>query len=64
MAKYIIDVDALINCLDLLSEGIMNSRYEWAYLQNVKELIENFPKDEVRETITFRTDVIITKDKK
>lgn len=63
MAKYVIDVDALMSCLNLTIQGKMNG-LEWTYLRNIQYLIENFPKEEVRETITFKTDVTITKDKK
>lgn len=52
MAKYIIDVDALIECCDFLTVGKMNGD-AYTYVQNVKALIERFPKDKVEETITI-----------
>ena len=51
MTKYIIDIDALINCCDFLTLGKLNG-YNYTYVQNVKALIEEFPKDEVKESIT------------
>lgn len=52
MAKYIIDLDSLYECLDFLSEGKCNGD-DYAYLQNVKALIYRFPKDEVEETVNI-----------
>lgn len=52
MAKYIIDVDALLECCDFLSVGKINGD-NYTYVQNVKALIERFPKDKVEETITI-----------
>lgn len=50
MAKYIVDIDSLIQCCDFLSSGKLNgSRY--TYVQDVKTFIQNFPKDKVEETI-------------
>lgn len=49
MAKYVVDLDSLISCLDFISEGKMNGKYDWAYLQNVKAFIEAFPKDKIEE---------------
>lgn len=51
MAKYIVDIDALIECCDFLSIGKINGN-SYAYVQDVKALIERFPKDKVEETIT------------
>ena len=52
MAKYIVDIDALIECCDFLSMGKLNGD-DYTYVQNVKCLIERFPKDKVEETISF-----------
>ena len=52
MAKYIVDIDALIECCDFLSAGKLNGS-DYTYVQNVKALIERFPKDKVDETIAI-----------
>ena len=52
MAKYIVDIDSLIECCDFLTIGKINDK-NYTYVQNVKALIERFPKEEVKETITF-----------
>lgn len=52
MAKYIVDMDALIECCDFLSLGKLNDK-PYTYVQNVKAFIERFPKDKVKETINF-----------
>ena len=52
MAKYIVDIDSLIECCDFLSMGKLNGS-DYTYVQNVKALIERFPKDKVEETITI-----------
>ena len=52
MAKYIVDIDALIECCDFLSEGKLNG-HDYAYVDNVKCLLQRFPKDKVEETITI-----------
>lgn len=52
MAKYIVDMDALVECCDFLSVGKLNEN-EYTYVYNVKELIQRFPKDKVEEIITI-----------
>lgn len=52
MAKYIVDMDALLECCDFLSEGKINGE-NYTYVQNVKAFIERFPKDKVEATITI-----------
>lgn len=52
MAKYIVDMDALFECCDFLSMGKLGDN-EYTYVNNVKALIQRFPKDEVKETITI-----------
>lgn len=52
MAKYIVDMDALFECCDFLSLGKLDGN-EYTYVNNVKALIQRFPKDEVKETITI-----------
>lgn len=52
MAKYIIDLDALFECCDFLSLGNMNGK-QYTYVDNVKALLQRFPKDKVEETISF-----------
>ena len=51
MTKYIVDMDALVECCDFLSEGKING-HDYAYVQNMKALLQRFPKDKVEETIT------------
>ena len=53
MTKYIIDIDSLINCLDFVSEGTINNQ-PFVYIKNVKNFVENFPKEKVGETITIK----------
>lgn len=50
MAKYIVDIDSMIQCCEFLSIGKMNGEH-WTYVQNVKAFIDRFPKDKVEETI-------------
>lgn len=50
MAKYVIDLDSFIQCLDMISAGKLNG-HEYTYLQNVKAFIERFPKHKVEETV-------------
>lgn len=45
--KYIIDLDALKECLNLLPKPIRNGNLEYVCLQAVKEMIDKFPKDVV-----------------
>ena len=52
MAKYIIDLDAFVQCLEFTSEGKING-HEYAYLQNVHALVARFPKYAVEETISI-----------
>lgn len=52
MAKYIVDMDALIECCEFLSVGKLNGS-DYTYVQNVKALLQRFPKDKVEETITI-----------
>lgn len=52
MAKYIVDMDALLECCDFLTLGRVNGM-QYTYTDNVKALIQRFPKDKVEETITF-----------
>lgn len=48
MAKYIIDLDSLKECLDFLSEGKING-HSYIYIQNVKAFIDRFPKEKYVE---------------
>ena len=52
MAKYIVDIDALLECCDFLTVGSINSK-DYTFTNNVKALIQRFPKDKVEETITI-----------
>ena len=44
--KYIIDLDALKNCLDLLNNPTIINGNPTVYLADVIEMIDRFPKDE------------------
>lgn len=45
--KYIVDIDALIDCLDLLPNPDTTDICGFhVYLNDVRELIKKFPKDE------------------
>lgn len=61
MAKYIIDMDALISCCDFLSLGKLNGM-SYTYVQNVVALLERFPKTKVEETINveMKSDIKIS----
>ena len=52
MAKYLVDIDALLECCDFLTLGKMNNS-DYTFTQNVKALIQRFPKEKVEETVTF-----------
>ena len=52
MANYIIDVDALKDCLGLLPKPVKNGNLEYVCLQAVKEMIDKFPKEEYG--VTYR----------
>ena len=43
--KYIIDIDALKGCLDLLERSY--SDFDYVSLSDVKKMIDRFPKDEI-----------------
>ena len=45
MSKYIIDVDALKECLNLLPKRYDASNYTTVRLDDVLEMIDKFPKD-------------------
>lgn len=54
MAKYLVDIDALLECCDFLTVGtITNGGGDYTYVQNVKALIQRFPKEKVEETVTI-----------
>lgn len=55
MAKYIIDLDAFIDCLDMTSMGKING-HDYTYLQNVRAFIERFPKQQIEETINVHVE--------
>ena len=48
--KYIVDIDSLIECCDFLTVGKLNN-VEYTYTENVKALIQRFPKVLVEEQI-------------
>lgn len=50
MAKYIVDLDSLIDCLEFTREGKING-HDYAFVQNVRCYIERFPKQAVEETV-------------
>lgn len=46
--KYIVDLDALKECLNLIQRFCLNGK-DGVYLNDVKGLINSFPKEEVKE---------------
>lgn len=59
MAKYIVDIDAMMNCCDFLSEGKLDG-HDYTYVQNVKAFIARFPKEEVKENVVIKVEREIT----
>ena len=47
--KYIIDLDALKECLNLMQRPFCHGGKDCVYLNDVKGLINSFPKDEFKE---------------
>lgn len=43
--KYIVDIDALVNCIDLTRGGMKINGDIYLPLEVVKEFIKRFPKD-------------------
>ena len=58
MAKYIVDIDALIKLVDLAETGKINGA-PYAYTQNIKYLIANLPKTKVEETVNISVETNI-----
>ena len=58
MAKYIVDMDALIECCDFLSIGKLNGN-DYTYVDNVKVLLRRFPKDKIEENITIEVKTML-----
>ena len=52
MAKYIVDMDALLECCDFLTLGRVDGM-QYTYVDNVRALIQRFPKDKIEETIAI-----------
>lgn len=46
--KYVVDIDALKSCLDLLPTSCSDIGY--VDLEDVKKMIDRFPKEEVKDT--------------
>lgn len=46
--KYIVDVDALKNCLELTPQCKVNGE-PYVSLEIIKEMIDRFPKDEIKD---------------
>ena len=61
MAKYIVDMDALFECCDFLSLGILDGK-QYTYVDNVRALLQRFPKDKVEETITVEVKKSVESD--
>ena len=61
MAKYIVDMDALFECCDFLSLGKLDDK-DYTYVNNVKALLQRFPKDKVEETITIEVKNKVTNE--
>lgn len=53
--KYVIDLDSLKECFDLLPTPFIKEGKVCVYLDTVKEMIDKFPKKEVKdEQIVYR----------
>lgn len=52
MAKYIVDMDALLECCDFLTLGRVDGM-QYTYVDNVRALIQRFPKDKIEEIIAI-----------
>ena len=52
--KYIIDLDALKDCLDLLRNPVVYAAGPCVYLSEVKEMIDRFPKEEYGNEYTCK----------
>ena len=61
MSKYIVDMDALFECCDFLSLGRLDGK-QYTYVDNVKALLQRFPKDKVEETITIEVKKSVESD--
>lgn len=57
--KYIIDLDAFIECLDFLHFGTMNG-VSVTPIDNVKALMQRFPKTPVSEEISIQMESKLT----
>ncbi len=49
--KYVIDIDALMECLDCMNTLYFNSK-PYIKMETLKEFIQKFPKDKVNSTYT------------
>ena len=49
--KYIIDVEALKGCFDLLPKPFITDGKACVYLDSIKEMIDKFPKEEYVENV-------------
>lgn len=58
--KYIVDIDALIECLDCV-DGMKINGDIYIPLQLTQEFIRRFPKDKLADDI-YETESIITKE--
>lgn len=47
--KYIIDIDALKSCLELINRPYCINEKDLVYLDTVKEMLDKFPKEELIE---------------
>ena len=47
--KYIIDLDALNECLDLIFKPYCINGKDCVYLDTVKEMIDRFPKEKIKD---------------
>ena len=61
MAKYIVDMDALFECCDFLSLGRLDGK-QYTSVDNVRALLQRFPKDKVEETITVEVKKSVESD--
>lgn len=63
MAKYIVDLDDFMDCLDVIKTIEVNG-HEYAAVQNIRAFIDRFPKIKVEETIKINveTDIRLVQD--
>ena len=49
--KYVVDIDALINCIDFLDVPSKINGNRCVYVEDVKNFIQEFPKDKLTDCL-------------